>query len=377
MDPEVVEVPCPNCKITSASTSRGLTHWHCPGCRRSYFLRRCSACSLVNHVGALQGWHQPWDCAWCEESNTGFTQHRDPAAATIADLAADIASHGLAFALVGPERDTQPVPTVTASEVPGDNSAGARSPGPAVAAARPRRAARRIAVLAAATAAFVVVSGALAAAAGSGRHPVGQAGTSRTVSVTASAVGTVDLQGVPGRLTIVGTNTGRVELTGQLHWTGHAPIATTRLDQAARVLHLSYRCAAASPCTEDYRLTVPGRTATILRQPSGHVVLSGLAGPLSITAGSVDISATGLRSPAVAAAIISGHLSASFDAAPRHVSIALTAAQATVRLPGSVRYVVSSQVIRGYVHVGIPQAGRAIRSVTVHVSSGELELLPT
>ena len=401
MDPEVVEVPCPNCKITSESSGPGLAHWDCPGCRRSYFLRRCLACGLVNHVGALQGRHQPWDCVWCEEPNTGFTPHGDPAAATIADLAADVTSHGLTFVPMAPERETQPVPVVTAQSAPVvtasevndvpalpalpapkgpmrdcPSNQGAQLPGP-VAAGRSRRAARRIAMLAAATAVFVVAAGALAAAGGPGRDgQTGMTGMSRAVSVSAQAVGTVDLQGVPGQLTIVGTEAGRVKLTGRLHWTGHAPVVMTRLDRPSGVLQLSYRCAAASPCTENYRLAVPGRTALALRQPSGHVVLAGLAGPLRITAGHVDISATGLRSPALAATIIAGHLSASFDAPPRHVSIALTSAQATLRLPASVRYVVSSQVASGYIYIGIPQASSAIRAVTAHLSSAELELLP-
>src|ERR1017187_2444769 len=34
--------------------------------------------------------------------------------------------------------------------------------------------------------------------------------------------GTVDLQGVPGQVSIVAVYGGRVRLTGQLHWTGHA-----------------------------------------------------------------------------------------------------------------------------------------------------------
>lgn len=357
-------MPCPSCKITSESSQLGLEHWDCRGCRRSYFLRRCSACGLASHVGALQGWHQRWDCVWCRESNTGFTQRGDPAAVTIADLAADVASHGLTFALAEPESQTEPIPVVTASEMPGDGVAVPAS----------RRLARRTAVLALAVAAFAVVAAALAAAAGPGRAD--PAGTSRAVSVTAGAVRAVDLQGVPGQLTIVGTGAGRVALTGQLHWSGRAPVEATRLDRATRVLHLSYRCAAASPCTENYRLAVPGQTAMVLRQPSGRVVLSGLAGPLRIMAGRVDISATGLRSPALAAAITSGHLSASFDVPPRRVSVALTSAQATLWLPAGVGYAVSSQVTSGYVHIGIPQARSATRTVTTRIDSGELELMP-
>jgi hypothetical protein len=42
------------------------------------------------------------------------------------------------------------------------------------------------------------------------------------------------------------------------------------------VLSLTSRCAAGSPCTENYRLTVPAHTAVVLDQTSGHVVVSGL-----------------------------------------------------------------------------------------------------
>ena len=107
--------------------------------------------------------------------------------------------------------------------------------------------------------------------------------------VVSGPAATVELSAAPGQVTIVGSATGLVRLTGQLHWTGHAPIAATRLNRVAGVLRLSYRRAAASPCTGNYRLVVPWRTAVVLRQPAGHVVISGLAGPLRITAHSVDI----------------------------------------------------------------------------------------
>lgn len=215
-----------------------------------------------------------------------------------------------------------------------------------------------------------------------GHAPMDQAGApppdSRAVSVSASGVGTVDLQGVPGQMTIVGTSSGRVRLTGVLHWTGPAaPVATRSVGHDGQVLHLSYRCAAGSPCTEDYRLAVPGRTATVIRQPSGHVIVSGLAGALRILAASVDISATGLRSPELAAQITSGHLSASFAVPPRQVSVVLTSAQATVRLPPGIGYAVTSQVIAGYVNVGVPRAAGARRIITAHIDQGELQLLPT
>ena len=153
------------------------------------------------------------------------------------------------------------------------------------------------------------------------------------------------------------------------------PVVVTGPRLVNGVLHLGYRCAAHSPCTGRLRLVVPQHCGIVLRQPSGHVIATGLAGPLRISARSVDISATGLRSPSLAASITSGHLSAWFVSPPGRVGLALVSAQATVHLPATVPYRVSQQVTSGYVHAGIPQASNADRTITARINSGELELL--
>ena len=59
---------------------------------------------------------------WCKASNSGYTNRNDPATATLAELAADMASHGLDFIRARPSeqvRDTQPVLIVTTNEIPG------------------------------------------------------------------------------------------------------------------------------------------------------------------------------------------------------------------------------------------------------------------
>ena len=153
--------------------------------------------------------------------------------------------------------------------------------------------------------------------------------------------------------------------------------ASVRTDTAARALHLDYVCAAGSPCTEAYRLSVPAHTAVVLSQPSGHVIISGLSAPVRITAGSVDVRAAGLRSPSLTAAITSGHLAAAFATAPRRVSLVLTSAQATLHLPATTPgYQVSQRVTSGYVHVGVPRAASSPHQVSARITSGELELLP-
>jgi hypothetical protein len=60
-------------------------------------LRRCSSCGVVSCVTTLQKQGKPWSCTWCKAPNRGHTNRNDPAIATIADLAADMARHELEF----------------------------------------------------------------------------------------------------------------------------------------------------------------------------------------------------------------------------------------------------------------------------------------
>jgi hypothetical protein len=431
---DAVQVPCPHCRLSSPPPSPGLAYWECPGCKRAFFLRRCRACHAVSHVGAQQSWHHRWQCVWCEHRNFGFSRLGDPAAATVADLVADIARRDLILPPSDADRQTQPIPIAVAQAASTAVAAGSAAPpasstiplpeapalpeaDPAPAAAayvwtRPEGAApvgaaqptltqpaaagsgpggpprwwrdHRWTVLAAAVVIILMAAPAvvLASHASHMTHP-GSAGpprprTSRQISVSAGSVRTVYLQGVPGQLTVAGSTGATVTLTGKLRWNGARPaLAHSTMDPAAHVLRLSYRCAAGSPCTENYRLTVPARTAVILSQPSGQVQLDGLAGPLRITAANVNVIAGGLRVPSLTATITSGQLTASFTAPPQQVSIALTSAHAVVRLPASVSYAVSTQASSGSVQVGVPQAARSGHRVTAHLDSSDLQLQPT
>jgi hypothetical protein len=393
MGQELTQVLCPECGTLGESDPE-QSRWQCTKCGSGYFLRRCSACARVAYVDGLQGFHLPWPCTWCGQFNRGFSQNQDPAAASAAELAAEAARYGPPGSAAGPgtggQANLAPAAdrTSPAARDPGGgltSAAATGSPGtapplPAVAAPPPpgRRRVRRLglpialAVACAAVATVLVPAGGLKAM----DMAAGQDGATRAVQVTASRVATIDVHGVPGQLTIVGTGSGQVVLTGELHGTGGAPVIETRLERAAGVLVVSIRCASVGPCTENLRLAVPGTTGAGVWQPGGRVLVTGLAGPLRITASSVDISASGLRSAVLAAVITNGHLSAAFAAPPRQVSITLASAQATLRLSAGVAYRVTQQVTSGYLRVGIPQADRASRTVTARIDSGELELLP-
>jgi uncharacterized protein YbjQ (UPF0145 family) len=77
-------------------------------------------------VSSLQRNGQPWDCVWCHAANPGFSIRKDPAQATIGDLAGDMARHGLLFASAKSRREWQletearvPMLIVTMNEIPG------------------------------------------------------------------------------------------------------------------------------------------------------------------------------------------------------------------------------------------------------------------
>jgi ABC-type phosphate transport system substrate-binding protein len=66
----------------------------CSNCGSGFFLRRCAACSRVSYVDGLQGFHTPWPCTWCGRYNEGFRHNHDPAAASAAELAAEVDRYG-------------------------------------------------------------------------------------------------------------------------------------------------------------------------------------------------------------------------------------------------------------------------------------------
>jgi len=118
----MTEAQCARCLRISSPGNPGADRWDCP-CGSSYTLRRCAACGVVSQVSSLQRKNEPWHCTWCKAPNAGYTSRSDPATATLADLAADMVSHGLEFTPAEPGRpavrDTQPVLIVTTNDIPG------------------------------------------------------------------------------------------------------------------------------------------------------------------------------------------------------------------------------------------------------------------
>jgi uncharacterized protein YbjQ (UPF0145 family) len=117
----MVNVQCRACLAVSEQRNPGATRWDCGPCGGSYVLRRCSACGVVSDVSALQRQGEPWNCVWCQAPNSGFSGRKDPAEATLSDLAASMVRNGLTFPIGNRQevRDTEPMLIVTTNEIPG------------------------------------------------------------------------------------------------------------------------------------------------------------------------------------------------------------------------------------------------------------------
>jgi hypothetical protein len=195
----------------------------------------------------------------------------------------------------------------------------------------------------------------------SGHGVPGVSGGSRTASYAAAGVTSVDLDGFNGRLTIgVGDGSHITATAGPADGHDVSGLAF-RLDASTHVLTLACsspdtNIAIACPAS-DYSVLVPPHVGVSLHELSGQANLSGLSGPVSITA------------------ITSGTLTATFASAPARVSVSVTSAQATLHLPAAATYDVRQRTVSGDVEVHVPQSAASPHTIEATATSGEVSLL--
>ena len=201
-----------------------------------------------------------------------------------------------------------------------------------------------------------------------------------TVSHAVAGVRSVDLDGFNGRVTVAVGDGSEITASAQ-PVDGHAaPDLDFRMDTATG--HLSLACSGpgvapgtvACPATT-YSVLVPARVGVSLREISGQAMLVGLSGPITITASSADTTAQELRTNDFTASIISGTLNAAFDAAPAHIAVTVTSAQATLRLPDTTAYAVHQQAVSADIQVKVPQSATATHTIQATATSGEINLV--
>lgn len=189
-----------------------------------------------------------------------------------------------------------------------------------------------------------------------------------SLSHGADGVDTVELDGFKGKLTVGVDASGQITATAQ-------PDAVFRLDAATHVLTLT--CAGADPAacpSANLALLVPAHVGLTLHELSGQATLTGLSGPVVITATSADTTAVALDTSDFTATVTSGTLDAGFAAAPAHVAVSVTSAQAAVHLPGGVAYDVRQQSVSADIQVDVPQSAASAHTVQATATSGSIEL---
>ena len=189
-----------------------------------------------------------------------------------------------------------------------------------------------------------------------------------------AGVTTVDLDGFSGNIIVTATATTGISDIVQA---GNGQSAADVLDTYDSATHtLRLYCAISGGCAaSDYTVTVPEHVGFILRQISGQAQLSGLSGPVSVTATSANTTFTGLATSSFTAVITSGQLNATFAAVPGRVAVSVVSASASVYLPGAAQYAVAQHVDSGNVNVQVPQNPSSANTVDTTVTSGQISLM--
>ncbi|MGK5114423.1 DUF4097 family beta strand repeat-containing protein [Geodermatophilus sp. CPCC 205506] len=149
-------------------------------------------------------------------------------------------------------------------------------------------------------------------------------------------------------------------------------------------------------CELDYEIAVPDGHVVELSTSSGHLEVRGLrtqllrtsvssgrttlvdvTGPIEFRSSSGSVSATELSSRSVVAEVSSGSTNLEFAVAPTDVMVEASSGDVTLQLPEDGNpYQVRAQSSSGQVQVDLPVDPGSPRSITVTVSSGDVDVLP-
>jgi hypothetical protein len=195
-----------------------------------------------------------------------------------------------------------------------------------------------------------------------------------------------------GFVTIEAGQDGRVTVTSALQWLLGRPTVTQSWHGG--VLHVLATCPRLDPfedCQASVIISVPAGTAVSAQAGAGSVVVTGLSGPLHLSAtsglvrvsnvsGPLWLSATsgfvvgrvGLYAPVVDASVTTGDIALSLDAGPRLLTVGVGSGHADIMLPRGSRYRLAGSYGPGVLQVapGLSDASSG-RLLTVTLGTGE------
>jgi hypothetical protein len=199
-----------------------------------------------------------------------------------------------------------------------------------------------------------------------------QGGYKSTASFTISfRVTSLIVNGQTGAISVIAGRRSAVSVTEKLQYQ-HTPPAMTRALKGT-TLTLGYTC---GDCNVGYQIEVPAGTTVRVADHTGGIVLSGLAGPVSASTGTGEISAAGLTSSVVTLHVGTGAITAGFLAPPAAVSASTDTGEIGIGVPGAVSYDVSASTSVGTVKVSVTESASSRHHITANAGVGAVTVVP-
>jgi len=248
------------------------------------------------------------------------------------------------------------------------------------------------------TLAAIVVAGALLAGAVLAMTALqDRVDQTRDFNDTFDGTTTVVVEGDSAQIQIGVSPSGQsTTVRAQLRWnTVREPLYTSNFDGTVLRLRMG-RCGLrifGSYCESSLTLTVPQTVDLRVRNDSGDVRVSGVRGPVSVSADSADVELTDLAGPLsieldsgrldgdrltstrVEATLDSGSVTLAFLTAPAEVRARTDSGQITIAVPsGSGAYGVQASADSGQTHVDVATATGTGRQINAETDSGNITI---
>ncbi|MBO0868067.1 MAG: DUF4097 family beta strand repeat protein [Micromonosporaceae bacterium] len=189
-----------------------------------------------------------------------------------------------------------------------------------------------------------------------------------------------------GDVTVEPGSAGQVKIHRKIQYNGSQPGNTYRIDGGT--LYLNTDCG--HNCGVDYEVRVPEGVTVTGENGSGNVRLTGVSkvdvevssgdveitratGPVRVRANSGNIDATGVRAATTDLTADSGDITLDLDT-PGNVTAQADSGNITLQVPSGTSYLVDATANSGDTKVHVPTDPNGNYHLTLHASSGDIEV---
>jgi hypothetical protein len=129
-------------------------------------------------------------------------------------------------------------------------------------------------------------------------------------------------------------------------------------------------------CGSRFQVAVPPDASVVVHSGSGNDTVSGLSGPLRISAGSGNVTGSAIRSPTVRARSSAGNVDIGFATVPRLADVSCGTGNATARVPTAGHRYRVTVTAGGTAQSRVPDDHQSANLVQVSSGSGNATVLP-